>query len=189
MLLTSPDDRSTRGLAEGDPLPPEDRVISAQASELDTLYRSYRGRLIRFFSRATSPDRAQDLCQQLFLRIAARTNLQPIESPRAYLDRSARHVAADHHRRQGRRTELFSADPAPDTIGGPDPSLAFEARDALRRIEAAIDKMKPRTREIFLAHRYDGLTYREIAGLTGLGVKTIEKHMSRAIAHIDRHCG
>jgi RNA polymerase sigma-70 factor (ECF subfamily) len=46
--------------------------------------------------------------------------------------------------------------------------------------------LKPITRQIFLAHRVDGYSYGEIAERTGLSVKGVEKHMSRAIAHIDR---
>lgn len=188
MLLAPPDERSARRVAEDDPLPPADRLPLTRARELETLYRKHRSRLVRFFSRAASPDLAQDLCQQLFVRLATRPGPQPIQAPRAYLDRSAQNVAADHHRRQSRRPLLQGSDPGLDTTGGPDPSLGLEARDTLRRIEAAIEAMQPRTREIFLAQRFDGLTYREIAAATGLSVKTVEKHMSRAIAHIDRLC-
>lgn len=62
----------------------------------------------------------------------------------------------------------------------------LESRDTLRRLEFAISKLKPKTRAIFLAHRLDGLSYNEIAELTGLSVKGIEKQMSKAIAKIDR---
>ena len=67
-----------------------------------------------------------------------------------------------------------------------DQVAVLESRDTLRRLEAAISKLKPKTREIFLAHRLDGLSYAEIAELTGLSVKGVEKQMSKAIAKIDR---
>lgn len=188
MLVTSPEDRRRPALAESDPLPPEDRVVASSNKELESLYRRHRDRIVRYFSRSASPDLAQDLCQQLFVRLAARTSRGTIDAPRAYLDRSARNVANDHHRRRGRLPTFECDDFGPDAFGGPDPSHALEARDTLRRLEAAIESMKPRTREIFLAHRFDGLSYREIAAATGLGVKAVEKHMSRAIAHIDRRC-
>ena len=41
----------------------------------------------------------------------------------------------------------------------------------LRRVETAALKMRPLTREIFMAHRLDGYTYAEIAELTGLNVQ------------------
>lgn len=56
----------------------------------------------------------------------------------------------------------------------------------LRHVEAAMLKLRPKTREIFMAHRIDGLSYAEIAELTGLSIKGVEKQMSKAIAQIDR---
>jgi RNA polymerase sigma-70 factor (ECF subfamily) len=56
----------------------------------------------------------------------------------------------------------------------------------LTRLEAAMLKLRPKTREIFMAHRVHGLSYAEIAERTGLSVKGVEKQMSKAIAHIDR---
>jgi RNA polymerase sigma-70 factor (ECF subfamily) len=53
---------------------------------------------------------------------------------------------------------------------------ALESRDMLRRLEDAVGKLKPKTREIFLARRIHELTYAEIAMRTGLGVKRVEKH-------------
>ena len=63
---------------------------------------------------------------------------------------------------------------------------AEEARDTLRRVEAAVLRLRPKTREIFMAHRVEGLSYAEIAQRTGLSVKGVEKQMSKAIAAIDR---
>ena len=56
----------------------------------------------------------------------------------------------------------------------------------LRRMEAAMLKLRPITREIFMAHRLDGLSYAEIADRTGLSVKGVEKHMGKAIAQVTR---
>lgn len=185
MLLIPRDPCDRAPLAEGDPLPPSDRVSASRGVDLEGLYRTHRARLLRFFRRAVSADAAADLCQQLFLRLGNRSYGRIIANDEAYLQRSARNLAADHMRVRLRRplTEPFCADVEP---AGHDPVAALEARDLLRRIEAAVAGLKPRTREIFLAHRFDGLTYREIAAQTGLSVKTIEKHMSRAIAQLDR---
>jgi RNA polymerase sigma-70 factor (ECF subfamily) len=184
VLLTPRDERSP--LAEGDPLPPEDRATLGLGPDLDRLYRSNRSRLLGFFRRAVSADAAADLCQQLFVRLAGRSSEQAIANSEAYLRRSATNLAADYIRSKQRRPRIepLSADTC--ELTGLDPTAALEARDLLRRLEAAIAGLKPRTREIFLAHRFDGFSYREIAVRTGLSVKAVEKHMSRAIAQIDR---
>lgn len=55
-----------------------------------------------------------------------------------------------------------------------------------RRLERAMRRVPRRTREVFLAHRLDGMSYREIAERTGLSVREVERHMMRAIIAMDR---
>jgi RNA polymerase sigma-70 factor (ECF subfamily) len=77
--------------------------------------------------------------------------------------------------------------PADDaTLVGIDQQRLLEARDMLQRVEAAVLRLRPKTREIFMAHRVEGLSYAEIAQRTGLSVKGVEKQMSKAIAALDR---
>lgn len=56
----------------------------------------------------------------------------------------------------------------------PDPVL-------LRRTEKAIMNMPKRQREIFIAHRVHGMSYRDIGQRTGLTVGQVERQMARAI--------
>jgi len=109
-----------------------------------------------------------------------------IEAPEAYLRQTARNLLRDEARAAERHSARLHVCLDDVPIAAPDPVVALEARDMLRRFEAALARLDPRTREIFLAHRIDGYTYGEIAARTGLSVKTIEKHMSRAIASLGR---
>lgn len=56
----------------------------------------------------------------------------------------------------------------------------------LERLNQAIATLPRRDREIFLAHRVDGLSYQEIADRTGLSVRRVERHIARALYGIDR---
>ena len=47
-------------------------------------------------------------------------------------------------------------------------------------------RLSPKTRQIFLAKRLDGMSYAEIARRTGLSVKRVERHIAKALATIDR---
>ena len=53
--------------------------------------------------------------------------------------------------------------------------------DLIRRLEAAITNMPKRQRDIFLAHRVQGMSYAKIADRTGLTVRQVERNMARAI--------
>ncbi|HEX4693587.1 sigma-70 family RNA polymerase sigma factor [Sphingomonas sp.] len=176
------------GLPEGDPLPPEDRVPS-DPGRLDSLYRAHRPRLLRFLSRRTGNDNAQDVAQQAFTRLAALDDSKAaaIDCPVAYLHQTANNLLKDQAKHAARHSASLHVSIDDVSLIAPDQLAALEARDLLARLEAAIHRLKPRTREIFLAHRIDGLSYGEIAHCTGLSVKAIEKHMSKAIVYLNRH--
>ena len=79
--------------------------------------------------------------------------------------------------------------PAPTTgitARSVDPPEALEARDALRRAEETRLRLSPLTQEIFLLHRFDQMSYPEIARIKGLSVKTVESHISKALAALRR---
>ncbi len=173
-------------IQEGDPLPPEDRRVPSDPDEIERIYRDHGPALLRFLARTASPETAQDLCQQVFSRLAGRVSSDTIVKPLAYLKRAGRNLIADGRAQASRMVPQFELATTLDEPAAPDHLAALEARDMLRRIEVALTRLKPRTREIFLAHRLDGYSYAEIAARTGLSVKAVEKHMSRAIAHLDR---
>jgi RNA polymerase sigma factor (sigma-70 family) len=59
---------------------------------------------------------------------------------------------------------------------------AIEATaEELEALLAALMTLPRFTREVFLAHRIDDMSYAEIAGRTGVSVGRIEREMSRAI--------
>lgn len=176
-------------LDEGDPLPPgHDRATSVR-DVLGTLYRTERPGLLRFLSRRTPDDCAEDMVQQLFTRMAARTGdyAAAIASPKAYLREAARNLVRDHARAAARSNERLHLSIEDVPLCDGDPVAALEARDRLARLEQAVLRLKPLTRQIFLACRLDGYSYVEIAEQTGLSVRGVEKQMSRAIKQLGRH--
>ena len=179
--------RRSVALDADDPLPPEDHCPSAGADSVARLYRDHGTMLTRFLRRLAG-DGASDLLHQVFARFLA---LAPhkraaIRSTEAYLRQSASNLVRDERKLALRRSAGQHLPESEVCLTAPCQIAALEARDMLNRIEQAIGTLKPITQQIFLAHRLDGYSYAEIAELTGLSVKAVEKHMSRAIAHIDR---
>lgn len=188
-LKSLPDYAGGAGLAEGDPLPPEDATPLAPPTFLETLYRAHRGKLLRLLGRRMPGERAQDIVQQAFCRLARLTDAeqQEIAAPGAYLRRTADNLVRDEARQAERRSAHLHLCDEEVALQSTDQLAMLEARDGLRRLEEALERLKPRTREIFLAHRIDGYSYAEIAARTELSIKTVEMHMTRAIAYLDRH--
>src|SRR4051794_15344809 len=161
---------------------------SDERIRLQQLYQEHSSSLVRQLTRKTGcRELARELANETFLRLLrmAPGFLGRIEQPEAFL----RHVSTNLLRDWGRAKALRERSKPTlelDSNQQLDQVAALESRDTLRRLEHAMSTLKPRTREIFLAHRIDGFTYAEIAERTGLSVKGVEKQMSKAIAKIDR---
>lgn len=185
-LKSVPDHARVARISEADALPPDDARPKAHGAFLETLYRSHRAGLVRFIRRRARGERAHDVVQRVFCRLAglSEQEQQEIVAPAAYLRRAADNMLRDDARQDARRSVAFHVADDDVDLRSIDQLAALEARDRLRCLEATLMRMKPRTREIFLAHRIDGYSYAEIAARTGLSIKTVEMHMTRAIAYL-----
>jgi RNA polymerase sigma factor (sigma-70 family) len=169
------------------PTEPQPRAV-----KLDVLFRDQQHSLTRFFTRYRAGNEdARDLTQQAFLHYTQAEERSPgaVSKPEAFLRQIARNLLRNRARTAARHHHHDHVVAEDEMIAGADEVRRLEARDGLARIEAALEKLKPKTREIFLAHRLDGMSYAEIAEVTGMSIKGVEKQMSKAIAHIDRCVG
>jgi len=183
-------DRGLAAFLEGEPLASNDRLVpEAEDALLADLYRRESPGLVRILSRQTrnSAD-AQDLVQDIFFRFARMRGRLPssLERPQAYLRRIAANLLKDRAKANFRHSAALHVAADEEMLPGPDQHRLLESRDMLRRLEAAMMRLRPRTREIFMAHRIDGMSYAQIAERTGLSVKGVEKQMGKALAQLDR---
>lgn len=178
-------------LADGQDDAPQP-VTLPTTMELDVLYRNEQHALVRFFTRyRASPEDARDLVQEAFLRLS-RIDLRrsgSISRPVDYLRQIARNLLKDRAKAARRHAVDAHVNADDCDLIGLDEVARLEARDSLVRLESAIKSLKPKTREIFMAHRLEGLSYAEIAARTGLSVSGVEKQMGRAVDRIDRLMG
>lgn len=175
------------GLDHEDPLPPEHDRCATASLVLDDLYRSHKPGLLRFVAGFSRREDAEDIVQQVFARFAGREPRGDIVAPGFYLRQTARNLVRDRARAAARGGEEHNVPIDEVAVADADPVLHLEARDRLARIEEAVLRLKPLTRQIFLACRVDGCSYGEIAEQTGLSVRGVEKQMNRALKLLDRH--
>ena len=193
-LTLAIDDHGAGGpsrLAEGDPLPPIDRVSDAPRRRLEALYRAQQPRLLRFFLRRFAHSEAEDLVNDSFVRLIAAPAVrdETVENPEGYLAEVAKNVLRNRARAAFHRSIVDLDLDADTTHDGTDPIASLEARDMLARMRAALAKLPPKTSAIFMAHRLEGATYAELAKAYGLSVKGVEWHMSKALAYLHRVAG
>lgn len=121
------------------------------------------------------------------MRAANSQQASRLINPAAFIKRIARNLLIDLARRQARNPVVFFLiDDQRDLVSPPDQSWNLEAADLLRLYEEAVDCLPEKTRRVFLMHRVDELSYREIHQRLGISIATVEYHMIKAIAHIGR---
>lgn len=142
----------------------------------------WRG-LVRRIARATrDPDRAEDHLHTAYIRLEEYLARASVANPEAFLVRTATNVAIDDSRRRGfgPETGQYGHDLANFADDGPLQFEMLQARQRLERVRHGMAKLSPRTRDIFLMHRSEGLKYREIASELGITVSAVEKHVAKA---------
>lgn len=142
--------------------------------------------LARIRARLPVPSDAEDLLQDLYLRLhRLPRDAAPVTEPRAYLTRAADHIAIDHLRAAARR-------PAQETPGEdlplarPSVDRQIDGRRRLQRLEDSLRALPPRQREAILLARIEGLSHAEIATRMGITRSAVEKLMIKALARCRR---
>jgi len=133
---------------------------------------------------------AEELAQETFLKAwKALRRFDPERRFSSWLFKIAHNTALDSLRRSG-QGEALSLD-APLEPGGPAPELPADpraedplarlvARGAGRALEEAVLELREAYREVLLLRFAEGLSYEEIAEVTGSPLGTVKVHLHRA---------
>lgn len=167
---------------------------TAQPSLLSA-YLAMREDLRRYFAlRLGSPHAAEDLVQEIYLKIAAAPPDAQIENPSAYLFRLGTNLMLDHLRsqkrsrsREGEWQKLHTSSAGDEPVAeGPPADDAMAAKQQVARILAALEDVSPRARRAFLLHKFNGLNHVETAKMLGISRSAVEKHISAVLKHLLR---
>jgi len=166
-------------------------VAASSDDPLLALYLERRPNLVRFLAaRAGSLAAAEDLTQELYLKLAARDRTgEEVGNPLALLYRMALNLMLDRARgearsavrdtawRQAVRTEIGGIDIADE----PPADEAAASAERMRRLIAAVRELPPQAGRAFRLHKLEGLSQAETAQAMGLSVKAVEKHVAAAL--------
>lgn len=131
-----------------------------------------------------------ELIQEGFLRLCRyqRERQVPVRDPVAFLVDAVEKVHIERLRRAVLTRRIFSDQPIEDVeladhTGSPEHHA--EAHQLLERIEWSLAAANPRTREAFLLHRFDGLSYAEIGARLKISTQAVTNHIAKALLLID----
>jgi RNA polymerase sigma factor (sigma-70 family) len=146
--------------------------------------------LRRFFARRlkANPD-PDDLVQEVFMRLVRQADIETIHHLDGYVFQVAANVLRDHVRRWSLRAEELNHTQLEDQEleGGFSPERLLLGQEAVEHLIAALHQLPEKTQVIFALYHFESVSQVDIAKRLNMSLSTVEKHMSRANAHLLVH--
>lgn len=140
-----------------------------------------RTRVIRFLELRGAGDAAEDLFQDLWMRLTDRPT-GPIADPIPYIMRAANNLMLDRYRSVRQRELRDHAWSEATAAQAPSAEISLISREQLLLVERAIDATGERPAGIFRRFRVDGVAQRDIAAEIGVSLSTVEADLRKVYA-------
>jgi RNA polymerase sigma factor (sigma-70 family) len=161
-----------------------------EKSRWENLTRRY-GRALRqyFATRARNPSDIDDLVQDSFLLLLRRSRGTPIEHVQQYLFQVASNVLCDQGRMMKSRHH-DAHEPYEESLHAVPTEISTEriviAQQAVGRMNAALQKLPQRTRDVFFLRAVQQHKHEEVASMLGISTRIVHKHMTRALTCLNK---
>ncbi|WP_257388865.1 RNA polymerase sigma factor [Tahibacter caeni] len=157
----------------------------AEAQAIAELYASCYGELVAYLRRLCADHgQAEDLAQEAGMRLIAQARRETIAKPRAFLFHVATNLARDQLRRR-MVSDTYAGDGDYEDGGhAPGADHIATVQEDVARVSAALNTLTPRARDVLVLARIHGHTQKEIADRLNLQPKTVENHLTRALAQL-----
>jgi RNA polymerase sigma-70 factor (family 1) len=163
------------------PEPTTDNVCDEQIFR--QLFNQLSDQLFRFlYFKSGNAALAEDFTQEAFLRLWKACQQVSSSKAKAFLFRVGANLFLDEvkHQQVKQRFQLKSSSSHhPET-----PEEALQKEEFRKRLEQAIAALPEKQRTVFLLHRYEQMTYKQIADLLEISVKAVEKRMHKALIEL-----
>lgn len=155
----------------------EDHVNNFDGKAFEELYRRMYPTLKKYAVYLVKDvEEAQLILNDVFI-VIWKNNIQ-ILNEKAYLFRAVKNAATNYHKTSKTDFVHIDEEEVPEIWdGAADPSQVYLDKDRNRVLYQLIDQMPERRRLVFYMYRIDGFSYKEIAVLLDISVRTVEDHL------------
>ncbi len=158
-------------------------MLGFTPDDASTLIEQHRQELFRhLLRRVTCPDTANDLLQDVFLRLVNYRSSEPVGNPRAFVYRITDNIATDHLRKNRMVLVELPESDADDLIDQTSsPEQIVLGQQQLELCEQALKSLSPSALKIFLLSRYEGYSHPQIAKELNVSVSWVEKSLFKTM--------
>lgn len=169
-------------------------VESRDRRMFDRLFQRYRRQMVAYAARyVRDRARAEELAQEIFVRVYTTKNYQPDATFKTWLYRVATNVCLNEIRRpehkQSMETLEAPSDEAPARqLASPDasPEVQLAGRQLAKRLEKVLSALPEKQRAAFLMARYESMSHEEIASALTTTVPAVKSLIHRALETLRR---
>lgn len=169
------------------------QMVTEQDQRIAEVVEREQSRLRNFIRRRVpDPRDVEDILQDVFSRLVeANRLLMPIDHITGWLFRVARNRITDLFRRK--RPESFAdgndADttlPLEELLPSRDagPEAVYARNLLLAELELALEELPEEQRAVFIAHEFEGRSFKELAEETGVNLNTLLSRKRYAVLHL-----
>ena len=131
------------------------------------------------FFRSGDTGLATDIAQETFIKIWEKQVQIKHETVKGLLYKVANDLFISNYRKEQRSFNFFNSYQFDGTSRSPEDEMEFN--QLKERYKKALEQMPENQRTVFLMSRVDNLKYYEIAEMTGISLKAVEKRMHKAL--------
>jgi RNA polymerase sigma-70 factor, ECF subfamily len=177
------------------------RCVAGEASAWEEIVRLHNRRIYNLCYRFTnSPDSAEDLTQEVFIRVYRTIATYNIEKGAfsTWLTTLTRNLLVDHFRRgrQDRITDSIDATVTddPDSLAvsdrlrdpGPSPADQVASKETQKMVQRALARLSPDLREAVILRDLQDMDYKEIAQVLKVPEGTVKSRINRGRMELAR---
>jgi RNA polymerase sigma-70 factor (ECF subfamily) len=179
----------------------EDAVLMAEFVQtrdrrrFERLFQRHRRAMVAYAGRyVRDRERAEELAQEVFVRVYRTREYRPDASFRTWLYRVATNVCLNELRRGEHKQRMESLDAVgddarPRELAAPadaSPEARVSGRELASRLQSCLDALPENQRAAFVMARYEGLPHTEIADALGTSVPSVKSLIHRALETLRR---
>jgi RNA polymerase sigma-70 factor (ECF subfamily) len=150
-----------------------------------------------FLRRIKDRSQAEDLTQEVLLRVVRASRTGEIERADSYVFKIAINLLKDQRRRSLRAgttvfvpiDDVHEEELESELVEAISPERVLLSEDTLADVLRALEELGELTRNVFILFRLENMKQKDIAALYGIAQSTVEKHVMKAVLHLAKRYG